>query len=385
MSVVIGIDNLLEEFDYLLKDKKIALICSSSNVDSKGNLVWRSLKEKSGKNFKEIWSLQHGFFVDKQDNMILSDSFFWEEEKVMIRSFYDHKLFPQKDILEDIDVVVIDIFDVGTRVYTFVNHVLMIMKELSGQKNIEFLICDRANPLGGDILEGNCAKEEYFSIVAQLPIPMRHSLTVAEYLYFGLHYYNIDLPLKVVRCEGLRRSFAYEGHWTYPSPNMGYLETAFVYPGTILLEGTNISEGRGTTKPFLLMGAPYIDSIDVKNKIEKSLGKTSLVEHHFKPEFSKHKGKICHGFLILEPFKEKSFALIYEFIRAVKHLYPQDFSFSSPPYEFEYKRLPFDMINGTDKIRLYLEDNVSYKEIEKEIKSEHEKFIDTVNKYLIYN
>ncbi|MCP5050259.1 MAG: DUF1343 domain-containing protein, partial [bacterium] len=179
-----GIDVFKEKADSILKKRDIVLITGSSNVDSLGTPVYRVIKQLAGDRLKAVWSLQHGFFVDKQDNMILSDSFYWKQMDIEIKSLYGEKLLPEPGWTEGIDTLVVDVFDVGTRVYTFVNHLLMIMKHLSGQ-SIDLIVLDRPNPLDGMACEGNVMGSEYFSIVGQVPVPMRHSLTVGEFLSYG--------------------------------------------------------------------------------------------------------------------------------------------------------------------------------------------------------
>jgi len=168
-------------------------------------------------------------------------------------------MLPKPIWTEGVDALVIDVFDVGTRVYTFVNHVLMIMKALAG-KNIDIIILDRPNPLNSMDCEGNVIDEKHFSIVGQIPIPMRHSLTPGEFISYGLNYYAIDLQLEVVLVKNWQRDQWFKGIWTVPSPNMPSLNTAVVYPGAVMIEGTNLSEGRGTTRPFELLGAPFINN-----------------------------------------------------------------------------------------------------------------------------
>ncbi len=372
MNRRLGIDVLMEGVEDLLGSKNSVLITGSSNVDSSGRPVYQLLKQRLGKRLKAVWSLQHGFMVDKQDNMILSDSFYFETWDLEIRSLYGRRLLPQDDWLDGIDTIVVDVFDVGTRVYTFINHVLMVMSRLSG-KGIEFLVLDRPNPLGGMVCEGYVANRDYFSIVGQLPVPMRHSLTAAEFLDFGARYYRLDIPLQVIGMEGWRRRYRYNELWTYPSPNMPSHRTAVVYPGAVLLEGTNLSEGRGTTRPFEFVGAPYLDAgllIDELNQC--GLGGVTFIPVYFKPEFSKYAGDICEGVLVHpDDFIEfRSFAVYYEIIRLIRRRYPRQFAWKQPPYEFEHNRLPIDMINASDSVRIGLEHDVPFHEIESSVNEE---------------
>ncbi|HLP48962.1 MAG TPA: exo-beta-N-acetylmuramidase NamZ domain-containing protein, partial [Candidatus Kapabacteria bacterium] len=220
----IGIDVFKEDTDTFLKERNIVLITGSANVDSVGEPVYRVVKKAVGKRLKTIWSLQHGFFIDKQDNMIFSDSFYWKELDIEVKSLYGENLLPRPEWLGEIEALVIDLFDVGTRVYTFVNHVIMLLKYLSG-RNIDIVVLDRPNPLNGLMLEGNIMDPGYFSIVGQLPVPMRHGLTVGEYLSYALSYYDLDLQLEVVQVRDWERGQFFQGIWTYPSPNMPTFQT----------------------------------------------------------------------------------------------------------------------------------------------------------------
>jgi uncharacterized protein YbbC (DUF1343 family) len=384
--VKLGIDVVKEEYEKILKKRNIVLITGSSNVDSSGIPVYQTIKKLAGNRLKAIWSLQHGFFVDKQDNMILSDSFYWKELDIEIKSLYAKSILPKPMWTEGVDALVIDVFDVGTRVYTFVNHVLMIMKSLSG-KNIDIIILDRPNPLNSMDCEGNVIDEKHFSIVGQIPIPMRHSLTPGEFISYGLNYYAIDLQLEVVMVKNWQRDQWFKGIWTLPSPNMPSLNTAVVYPGAVMMEGTNLSEGRGTTRPFELVGAPFIDTHQLVKGLERlHLKSVTFIPVFFKPEFSKFSGEVCQGVLVHPENRDKfkSFKVYYEIIRLIAGLYPGEFKWKQPPYEFEYMRLPIDMICGSNFIHRSIEKDKRFGEIKPVIDREIRKYRETAVDYLLY-
>ena len=388
MKIKLGIDFFKANSHSILKERNIALITGSSNIDSDGIPVYQAVKKSTGKHLKAIWSLQHGFFIDKQDNMIFSDSFHWNDLDIEIKSLYGETLLPRVEWLEGIDALVIDILDVGTRVYTFVNQIIMIMKFLSA-KNIDIIVLDRPNPLNGLGIEGNVMGEEYFSIVGQLPVPMRHALTTGESLSYALSYHNIDLQLEVVTVQGWKRENYFKGIWTYPSPNMPSFQTAVVYHGAVLLEGTNLSEGRGTTRPFEFAGAPFIDNFKLVKELESlHLKGIIFIPIFFKPEFSKFAGEVCKGILVhpnLENTNEfRSFETYYEIIRLIKRMYPDLFKWKEPPYEFETQRLPIDMICGSPFIRESIENNLPFHEIEPRIEMEIQKYIEAIDHFLLY-
>ncbi|MCP4214091.1 MAG: DUF1343 domain-containing protein [bacterium] len=382
-----GIDLLKDNPDKTLKNRNVVLITGSSNIDSDGVPVYLSIKQAAGDRLKAIWSLQHGFFVDKQDNMILSNSFTWRELELPIKSLYGKKLLPDDSWLKDIDAIVIDLFDVGTRVYTFVNHIVMLMKHLSGE-NIDIIVLDRPNPLSGLCMEGNVMEEAYFSIVGQLPVPMRHGLTAGEFLGFALNYYNIDLQLEVVRVKNWKREQLYNGTWTYPSPNMPTFDTAAVYPGAVLLEGTNISEGRGTTRPFEFVGAPFIDNFKVAAEL-RALGfkGVTFIPVFFKPEFSKYTCEVCKGIYVKvdDYYAFRSFQVYYELIRLIRNSYPERFRWQEPPYEFEYTRPPIDMICGSAMISRGIENNTPYAELFPEIETQLNDYRERIEPHLLYS
>lgn len=381
-----GIDILPRVFKKIAGRRTMALATGSANVDAAGRPSYEVVQRLAGARLKAIWSLQHGFFIDRQDNMVLSPSFYWSARGVEVRSLYGEKLLPGEDWLKGIDLLVVDPFDVGTRVYTFVNHLVMLLRWLSG-RGVEVVVLDRPNPLNGGDLEGNVARPGHFSIVAQLPVPMRHGLSAGEYLSYALSYYGLDVPLSVVKAQGWSRRDYSPGQWTLPSPNMPSFATALVYPGAVLLEGTNLSEGRGTTRPFELVGAPFIDPFQLANELQRlKLPGARFVPMFFKPEFSKHAGRVCGGVLVQVTDRKKfrSFRTYYELIRLAARLHPEAFLWQQPPYEFEYLRPPIDMICGSEMIREAIDKDVPFVRIQDEIEREIHAYAEAVRPFLLY-
>lgn len=381
-----GIDILPQVYKKVIGDKSFALLTGSANLDSCYRPAYEVAKRLAGSQLRCLWSLQHGFFLDKQDNMVLSPSFFWAELGLQVRSLYGDRLLPQEDWLDGIDALMIDIVDVGTRVYTFVNHLVMVLRWLAG-RNIAVIVLDRINPLNGRDCEGNVSTPGYFSIVGQLPVPMRHALTSGEYLSKAVSDFDLDLQLTVVKAKNWRREDFFSGLWANPSPNLPSLAAALVYPGAVLLEGTNISEGRGTTRPFELVGAPFIDPFRLRRELERlRLPGVRFIPHFFKPEFSKYAGQVCRGLLVHVQDRKKfrSFAVYYELIRLVARLYPGQFQWKQPPYEFEGERLPIDMICGSAGIRCALEKNIPFAGIRDDIERGIAAYAETVRPFLLY-
>ncbi|MCU0235983.1 MAG: DUF1343 domain-containing protein [Acidobacteria bacterium] len=382
-----GIDILPAVYGKLVGRRNIALVTGSANIDAAGRPVHEVVGRLAGNRLKAIWSLQHGFFIDKQDNMVLSPSFFWSARGAEVRSLYGEKLLPDPEWLRGIGLLVVDPFDTGTRVYTFVNHLAMLLRWLSG-RGVEMVVLDRPNPLNGRDREGNVALADHFSIVAQLPVPMRHGLTAGEFLSYALSYYGLDVPLTVVQARGWTRRKYFANSWTLPSPNMPSFATAVVYPGAVLLEGTNLSEGRGTTRPFELVGAPFIDPFRLASELKPlKLPGVRFVPMFFKPEFSKHGGRVCGGVLVQVTDRDRfrSFRTYYELIRLAARLHPEGFHWQQPPYEFEYLRPPMDMICGSEQIRKAIDKNIPFTGIRDGIEREIHAYAEAVRPFLLYS
>lgn len=386
-NLLSGIDILPGVYKKIVGGRPFALVTGSANVNAAGRPVYEVVRLLAGESLRAIWSLQHGFFIDKQDNMVLSPSFFWSAGGVEVRSLYGEKLLPEEDWLAGIELLVVDAFDVGTRVYTFLNHLVMLLRWLSG-RNIEVVVLDRPNPLNGRDLEGALSRPDHFSMVAQLPVPMRHGLSTGELLSYALSYYGLDVPLTVVQARGWTREEYFAGTWTLPSPNMPSPATAMVYPGAVLLEGTNLSEGRGTTRPFELAGAPFVDPSRLTEELRRrKLPGAQFVPMFFKPEFSKHAGRVCSGVLVHVTDREKfrSFQTYYELIRSVARLHPGEFRWQEPPYEFEFRRPPIDMICGSDLVRKAVGRDAPFAEIQKTIGAEIAAYAASVRPHILYS
>ncbi len=385
-EILNGIDVLPGVHRRLLGDRPLALVTGGANIDAAGRPTHEVVRRLAGRRLRAIWSLQHGFFSDKQDNMVASPSFFWKGAGLAVRSLYGGRLLPAERWLQGIEALIVDPFDVGTRVYTFLNHLAMVLRHISG-RGIGVVVLDRPNPLNGRDLEGPVARPDHFSIVARLPVPMRHGLTAGEFLSYAVNYYGLDVPLTVVKARHWRREEHFPGAWTLPSPNMPSFATAVVYPGAVLLEGTNLSEGRGTTRPFELAGAPFIDPFRLVDELARQrLPGARFVPLYFKPEFSKHAGRVCGGVLVqvTDRGRFRSFATYYELIRAVARFHPGRFAWKKPPYEFERERPPIDMICGSDRIRRSIDRDVPYGRLRAGVEREIAAYAEAVRPFLLY-
>jgi len=303
---------------------------------------------------------QHGIRGETQDNMIEWSGFRDKRTGLPVHSLYGRTRKPDKKMLRDIDVMVVDLQDVGSRYYTFIWTLALVMEAcLEARKPV--VILDRPNPINGSQIEGPVLKEEFRSFVGLYPLPVRHGMTMGEIgLYLQSTFYQ-GLDLRIIPMAGWKRGQWFEETglpWAMPSPNMPTVDTAAVYPGMCLLEGTNLSEGRGTTRPFEIFGAPFIDPF----KLLSRLADFRLPGLHFRPlfflpTFQKHAGILCGGAQIHVTDREKyrPFLTTAAILKAVYELYPGHFAWKKPPYEYEEKLLPIDILAGNDRFRIDIE------------------------------
>jgi uncharacterized protein YbbC (DUF1343 family) len=333
---------------------------------------------------------QHGIRGETQDNMIEWDGFKDKETGLPVYSLYGKVRKPTPSMLKNIDVMAIDLQDVGARYYTFIWTMELCMQACL-ENNKSVVILDRPNPIGGHITEGSVANVGYESFVGQRPLPVRHGMTMGEIGNYLRNEFYPTLDFYVIKLSGWKRSMWFdetELPWVLPSPNMPTLDTAIVYPGMCLLEGTMLSEGRGTTRPFEIFGAPYIEPEKlVKRLNEFKLPGLFFRPIYFQPTFQKYAGSLCGGAQIhvtsREKFKPvKTGAAI---IKAAHDLYPKLFKWKQPPYEYETEKMPIDILAGTDRLRKDIESRVELKDMEILWRNECLTFNKTKRcKYLLY-
>jgi uncharacterized protein YbbC (DUF1343 family) len=309
-------------------------------------------------------SPQHGFFGDVQANMIESEDSYHPAFKLPIHSLYSRTRVPTDSMLEGIDTIVVDLQDVGTRVYTYI-HTMTLLMEKCASRGIKVIILDRPNPIGGLQLEGTVLEQEYATFVGRHPIPMRHGLTMGEMAQLAATYHGSKCDLEVITMHGWKRHMYFEETglpWVWPSPNVPTVDTTVTYVGTVVLEGTNLSEGRGTTKPLELIAHPRFEPFGQLADFEAMLKREGiqgcvLRPCSFIPTFDKHQGKSCGGYQIHVTDREKfqSWRCLHVLLREFYHRLGQDFAWRPPPYEYEEKLLPMDILNGTPKVREWVE------------------------------
>lgn len=358
--ISIGIEQLALNAPAFLQGKRLALLCNQASTDSSFRHSRDILNQVFPGGLTCIFSPQHGFFSEKQDNMVESGHMVDSVTGVPIYSLYAENRKPDSDMFAEFDVLLVDLIDVGTRVYTFIWTVVYCLQTAAATGK-KMVILDRPNPIGGHLVEGNLLKPEWASFVGLYAIPMRHGMTMGELSLLCNREMGIDADLDVIPVKGWQRSRLMSEDtfpWVFPSPNMSSLASALVYPGQVLWEGTNVSEGRGTTLPFLLCGAPYIRHGEVLSQLEKvPLPGCILRPLVFEPTFGKWQGEQCCGFQIhvTDPESFRPYRTSLALLQAMLILYPDCFAYKAPPYEYEYERLPIDLILGDQAVRFALE------------------------------
>jgi len=304
-------------------------------------------------------------------------------------SLYGARREPSDAMLRNLDAVVIDLQDVGSRYYTFIWTMALVMRACA-RRGVRVVVLDRPNPLGGAILEGNVADPTFASFVGLYPLAIRHGLTIGEIASYLNEHHRIGCRLTVVPMRGWRRRMLWEDTglpWVPPSPNMPTLDTALVYPGGCLVEGTNLSEGRGTTRPFEWIGAPYLDADRYAAALERErLPGVRFRPARFQPTFHKWAGKLCGGVQIhvTDAARFKPFLTGLAEIAVARRLAPRGFEWRRPPYEFERKRMPIDILCGTDTIRRAIEKGTPLPSIERAWQRDLERWKRLRAGYLLY-
>lgn len=321
--------------------------------------------------------------------MIESDDLIDPVLNVPVFSLYGQTRVPDKRMLDPIDILIIDLQDVGTRVYTFI-HTMSYCLEAAKKFGKKVIVLDRPNPINGCMIEGNLLVSECASFVGRYPIPMRHGLTIGELSFLFNSDYGIGCDLDVIPMSGWKRDMFFMDTglpWIPPSPNMPSPVSAMVYPGQVLWEGTNISEGRGTTLPFEIFGAPFFNTKRLLSTLGGNrLPGATLRPAAFEPTFNKWSGSRCNGFQIhvTDPYEFKPYITTLKLLQAVIFHHNQMFQWKHPPYEYEFKRLPIDLIIGDKDIRQRIENLDEIYAIEKSWLKNLEAFAETSRRFHLY-
>ncbi|MBU3666735.1 MAG: DUF1343 domain-containing protein [Chthoniobacterales bacterium] len=352
--VVLPVDRLPDLWPARLRGRRTGALLHAASADSSLRPTLSVLEEMDAAGAIKLAALfgpQHGFETTTQDNMIEWSGYRHPRSGVPVHSLYGEHREPTDEMLDGLEVIFVDLVDVGARYYTFIWTMLLCI-QAAARRNIAVVVADRPNPIDGLTTEGRPQRSDYLSFVGLHPLPVRHGKTIGELARQFQEELVPSVDLTVLPLEGWNRAHYHDETglpWIMPSPNMPTPETAVVYPGMCLLEGTNLSEGRGTTRPFELFGAPWIDG----DKLGAGLNALRLPGIHFRaaafePGFQKYAGQICRG-AQLHVTDRKVFQPLrtgLEILRMVREMYPSDFAWKQPPYEYEHEKLPIEILCG---------------------------------------
>lgn len=388
-AVKLGVEILLEERIDIIKGSRLGLICNQASVDHGYQHAADLFHQNSGADLRALFGPQHGIRGDVQDNMIETGHGSDRKTGLPVYSLYSETREPTDEMLEDIDVLIFDMQDVGCRIYTFIYTLANCMRAAK-RLGKRVIVCDRPNPISGEGVSGNVLEPEYASFVGQFPIPTRHGMTVGELAGMFNEHFSIGCDLEVVRMNGWRREFWHDdtdAPWVMPSPNMPTLDSATVFPATVHFEGTQLSEGRGTTRPFELIGAPYIDPDEYSARLnEMGFAGVFFRSCVFQPTFQKHAGVSCGGVQIHVSDRNffESVLVGIAMVKLAYDMYRSDFRWKQPPYEYIYDKNPFDVIAGTHKFREAFELGIPLDEIASSWTGPLAEFRDVRKRYLLY-
>lgn len=381
----LGVEVLLNDKKDLIEGKRVGLITNPTGVDQNLNSIVDILHNDPDVELTALYGPEHGVRGSAQAGEYV-EYYIDEKTGLPVYSLYGKTKKPTPEMLENIDVLLFDIQDVGTRFYTYI-YTMAYAMEAAKENNIPLIVLDRPNPQGGTKVEGPVLDMKYSSFVGNYSIPLRHGMTVGELAELFNEEFEIGAELTVVKMNGWKRDMYYDDTslpFVMPSPNMPTLETALVYPGAALIEGTNVSEGRGTTKPFELIGAPFINADDLAGHLNSlNLPGVTFRAASFTPSFSKHAGKLSHGIQIhvthRDAFKPVETGL--HIVKAIHDMYPEDFEFraeNSAGISF------FDNLMGNGWVREDIEEGKPVEEISSKWQKELKQLNKTREEYLLY-
>jgi uncharacterized protein YbbC (DUF1343 family) len=386
-----GLDLFEKKWPRKLRNLRVGLLVHPASVNRRLIHASSLFHASSTFDLKTFFGPQHGIRGETQDNMIEWQGFRDNRTGLPVYSLYSETRNPSASMLADIDALAIDLQDVGSRYYTFIWTMDLCMQACA-ELGKSVVILDRPNPINGSAVEGNILLPAFASFVGRRPMPARHGMTIAEIALYMKNEFYPSLDLHLIRMTGWKRNQCFDETglpWVMPSPNMPTIETALVYPGMCLLEGTLLSEGRGTTRPFEIFGAPYIDA----DKLASGLNDLRLPgiifrPLFFEPAFQKHAGRICGGaqIHILDRKKFKPFKTGVGVLSTLRRLYPNEQFWKNPPYEYERERMPIDILAGTDRLRMMIDAGEALDSMEEWWQAECTVFSRQVRKqYLIYD
>jgi uncharacterized protein YbbC (DUF1343 family) len=390
-----GLDLLAEERFARLMKQRVALLAHPASVDGHLRHVL-PLMHQADLDLRVVLGPEHGVTGEAQYMEVVEEAEGRTDALTGARvySLYgaaESALHPTKDMLAGVDVLVVDLQDVGARYYTFAATMVYAMK-IAGEVGVRVLVLDRPNPLGGrsEDVEGPAVDPAHRSFVGAFDMPIRHGLTLGEYARYVRALEGIEVDLEVVKMEGWTRARDFEATglpWVLPSPNMPTVDTAWIYPGQCLFEGTNMSEGRGTTKPFELCGAPWIDGTRWAERASRFAGEGVCFRPTFiRPMFHKHARERCGAVQvhITDRARARPVRIGLALIEAARHLAPAEFAWWTERYEYVTDRLAIDLLFGSKRIREMLEGGASVEEIVATFSDNEKEFAERRRPALLY-
>jgi uncharacterized protein YbbC (DUF1343 family) len=369
--VITGLESILDELPPKIRGKRIGILCHASSIAKDYRHISDIFFNRKDCCLAALFGPQHGLHGQTQDNMIEWQTQIHPEFKIPLYSLYGENRKPTPDMLADIDIFLVDLQDVGARLYTYIWTVKLCI-EACAEAGIPVWILDRPNPIGRLPFDGPVLKREYFTFVGGASFPLCHRMTLGEMALWLREKYYPECDLNIIWMKNWKRSSLFSDSglpWVLPSPNMPAVQTALVYPGTVLIEALNLSEGRGTSLPFELFGAPFINSEKLKKNLKtRQIAGCVFRAHDFIPTFHKYKGELCFGMQIhitdIDHFRPVETALeIFDAI--IETSEPDSLIFKSPPYEYEQNLMPFDILSGDSEMREVLVSRKSLR-VEKE-------------------
>lgn len=391
--VATGLDRLVGEPDAArglgLAGARLGMIVHPASVTSDLVFGVEAVRD-AGLDLRVLFGPQHGARGEKQDNMIESDSYVDPVTGLPVHSLYGAVRKPTPEMLAGLDAVLFDLQDVGVRVYTFVWTMALAM-EACAEAGVRFVVLDRPNPVGGTKREGPVLRPGFESFVGLHPIPLRHGLTCGELARWLCAERGIGCEVSVLPCRGWRRAADWGATglpWVMPSPNLPTTDACTVYPGMVLLEGANLSEGRGTTRPFELFGAPWLDPMALTSRLRAAeLPGVVFRPCHFEPTFQKHAGRLCGGaqLHVTDAGSFEPVRTAVEILAAAHALAPDDFGWREPPYEYEETLPPIDILWGHDGLRTGIDAGADAAEIMEGTEAELEQFARSTAPHMLYD
>ena len=387
MRVQLGSERLLASS--ALDGKRVGVVCNPASVDHGFGHIADRVASHTGARLAAIFGPQHGFRSDVQENMVETGHGTDDLRRVPVYSLYSDTREPTAEMLDGVDVLVIDLQDVGTRIYTYI-YTMANCLTAARRHGVKVIVCDRPNPIDGISIEGPMLVPGFESFVGLYPIPMRHGMTIGELARLFNEHFGIGADLEVVPMHGWRREMYHDdtqAPWVLPSPNIPTLDSAIVYPGTVLFEGTSVSEGRGTTRPFEIVGAPGI----VSEHFVEALNRRTFPGAHlrpavFEPTFHKHAKQTCGGCQIhvVDRRMFRPVLVGVALVAAFRAADPDRFRWRDPPYEYEHEKLPFDILAGTSELREQIEAGTAAEDIARSWQPAVSEFNRVRERFLLY-